>query len=68
MYVCLQCKKEMMCLKNGVGADYGHGHVYPGDSFVCKSCGIQILATNRGPIFDPEYSTQDAYIKMKEDK
>lgn len=64
MYVCVGCKKEMKCDKNGVGADFGRGHVYPADRYVCKICGQQILATNLNPIQDPEYRTQDEYLKM----
>jgi len=65
MYICLECRKEMMCLQNGVGIDYGLGHVYPSDTFVCKGCGIQIAATNRSSIHDPEYKSQETYIKME---
>jgi len=66
MYVCVACRKELRCLKNGVGLDYGHGHVYPSDTFVCPGCGIQIASSgNVNAIHDPEYKSQDTYIKME---
>jgi DNA-directed RNA polymerase subunit RPC12/RpoP len=46
MYICVGCKKEMVCDKNSVGADFGNGHVYPSDRFRCPQCGTMILATN----------------------
>ena len=66
MYICVKCKKEMFCSKNSVGADYGHGHVYPADRFKCKKCGVEILATNANPTSDPDYKFQDEYLKMEE--
>lgn len=29
MYICVPCRKEYVCDKNGVGIDFGNGHVYP---------------------------------------
>ena len=55
----------MRCLNNGVGANFGHGHVYPGDMYQCSQCKGKILATNGKPIFDPDYNTQDEYLNMK---
>lgn len=26
--ICAECRIEMSCFKNGVAADYGHGHCY----------------------------------------
>ena len=66
MYICIACKKEMLCFKNGVGIDYGNGHVYPSDIFECPYCQVRIAATNRNSIHDPEHKTQDAYINMEE--
>jgi hypothetical protein len=62
MYICLDCKKQLVCTKNGVGADFGLGHIYPGDTFKCPKCGLGILATNSKPIFDPGHSSQDDYV------
>lgn len=64
MYICVPCRKEMVCDKNGVGADFGNGHVYAGDRFRCSICGHTILATNRSSIQDPDYKTQDEYLDM----
>jgi DNA-directed RNA polymerase subunit RPC12/RpoP len=66
MYICIACRKELKCLKNGVGIDYGGFHVYPSDTFVCPGCGIQIAATNRSAIYDKDYKSQETYIKMEE--
>lgn len=66
MIICTRCKKKMFCEKNGVGADYGHGHVYPGDLYKCPDCGVLILSTVGKPIQDSNYSTQDSYIKMED--
>ena len=64
MLICVKCKKEMLCDKNGVGADFGEGHVYPSDRFKCKTCGHLVLTTNRSSIYDPDYRTQDEYLTM----
>jgi DNA-directed RNA polymerase subunit RPC12/RpoP len=66
MYICVPCKREMRCDKNGVGADYGNGHVYPADRFKCSTCGHEILATNRTASFDPENKFQDEYLDCRE--
>ena len=65
MFICVQCKRELRCHKNSVGADYGHGHVYAGDLFKCPTCGMLILATNATSNHDPQLNQQDAYITMK---
>lgn len=67
MLICVQCKREMFCLKNGVGADFSHGHVYPGDTFKCRECGIVILNTgNCTANHDPDYIQQEEYIRVKD--
>lgn len=63
LYACVKCRKEMRCDKNGVGFDYGNGHVYPSDRYKCDSCGAEILAMNGAPIKDPTYGTQDEYLR-----
>ena len=65
MYICVNCKRELRCHKNSVGADYGHGHVYAGDLFKCPSCGFELLATNHNANYDPDLNQQDVYITMK---
>lgn len=65
MIICNTCRKEMRCDKNGVGADFGNGHVYPSDRFVCDYCKATILVTNRQPSYDPDYKFQDEYLKME---
>jgi DNA-directed RNA polymerase subunit RPC12/RpoP len=64
MYICVDCRKEMLCDKNGVGANFGGGHVYAGDRFKCPDCGKMILATNSQSIYDKNLSTQDEYLNM----
>jgi len=65
MFICCGCKKEMRCEKNGVGADYGYGHVYAGDKYKCHECGREVLHTNGRANHDPEYKQQSEYIDMK---
>ena len=62
MFVCVKCRADMRCDKNGVGIDYGHGHVYAGDRWKCPKCGHMIINCNDNPIHDPEYKTQDEYL------
>lgn len=64
MYVCVTCKRKMRCDKNGVGADFGNGHVYPGDRYECDNCGYKILATTGVPILDLEHKSQHEYLEM----
>jgi DNA-directed RNA polymerase subunit RPC12/RpoP len=64
MIICVNCRKEMRCDKNGVGADFGNGHVYASDRYKCDECGAMILKTNREPVHDPEHKWQDEYLKM----
>lgn len=66
MFVCCECKREMRCDKNAVGADFGHGHVYPGDRFICDGCGMTILTTNARSVFDPAYDQSDEYLRVIE--
>jgi hypothetical protein len=64
MKFCVKCRIEMHCEKNGVGIDFGNGHVYPGDKFKCPGCRHEIITATR-PSFDPEYAYQDEYILAK---
>ena len=64
MIICVKCKKEMRCVKTGIGADYSNGHVYAGDKFRCISCGIEIISTNAAPHHDPNYTFHTEYLKM----
>jgi len=64
MIICIECKKEMRCDKNGVGANFGNGYVYPGDRYKCPDCGRMILRTNYGPIHDPDLKFQDEYLNI----
>jgi hypothetical protein len=64
MIICVKCKIEMKPDKNGVGADYGNGHVYPGDRYKCSICGNMVLQTNSAPIYDANYDSQQEYLKM----
>lgn len=64
MIICVECRKEMRCDKNSVGADFGDGHVYPADRFKCPICEKMVLVSNRAPSFDPDYTFQDEYLDM----
>jgi len=68
MLVCCKCRREMLCDKNLVGADFGHGHVYPADRFKCPDCGWCVLKTNPAPIHDPNHTSQEEYLTMSEYK
>jgi len=65
MKVCVQCRVEMRCDKNSVGAHFGNGHVYPGDRFKCPKCGMMVLNTNGKADYDPELNHQDEYLNME---
>lgn len=65
MIICVSCRKEMICDKNGVGADFGYGHVYTADRYKCMVCGAMILHTNNSPTYDPDYKKQEEYLMMK---
>jgi len=62
LYVCMQCSRDMRCVFNGIGIDYGNGHVYPGDVWWCPSCTIEITATTGQPTYDPEYNKYSKYL------
>jgi hypothetical protein len=64
MIICVGCREEMLCDKNSVGANFGHGHVYPADRFKCPTCGAMALISNRSPSFDPDYKFQEEYLNM----
>jgi DNA-directed RNA polymerase subunit RPC12/RpoP len=55
----------MKCEKNGIGFDFGNGHVYPSDMFQCPECKHRILATNKAPSYDGEYKFQEVYLPHK---
>ena len=67
MIICVGCQTEMRCDKNGVGANFGNGHVYPADRFRCPQCGAMALITNRNPIYDPGLTAQVEYLNMRMD-
>ena len=64
MKICVNCQKKMFCAKNGVGADFGNGHVYASDMYRCPECGAMMLHTNENAVFDPNRKFYDAYLDM----
>lgn len=66
MIICVQRAREMRCVRNGVGADYGGGHIYAGDAFMCPGCLWQIIKTTPSPHYDPEHKKHDAYLTMRQ--
>lgn len=66
MMICCACRIEMTCDKNGVGADFGGGHVYVTDRWRCAGCGATVLRTAIGAPanYDPERSFHDEYTTM----
>ncbi len=65
MLVCVGCGTEMQCLENGVGLDFGMGHVYPSDTFRCGICGVVIAYSEGRSTHDEDHKAHKTYIKMK---
>ena len=67
MYICEDCKKEMVCQKTGgVIAKWGAGHCYRSDRFECPSCKKRILATAYGSHHDTEEHEGIEYVQMRD--
>lgn len=66
MIICCVCRREMRCDKNGVGADYGHGHVYAADRYKCPTCGAAVLHAVGPANHDPKYNQQDEYLPINQ--
>ena len=64
MKVCVPCKNEMLCLKNGVALKWGKTHAYNSDTYRCPSCGNVVAFGNMKPYQD-EY-TDEHTIQMEE--
>ena len=62
MIVCLKCKREMRCKKNGVGVRYNGTHVYYGDSFECPECKSISIVCNTNPCEDSKYQPDDIFM------
>jgi hypothetical protein len=56
----------MDCHTNGVGMDFGHGHVYHSDVFECRVCKKKVAVTAPIYVYDPEYTSCDSYVKVLE--
>ena len=67
MKICVKCRREMRCTKNGIGADFGNGHIYPTDKFECPECGIEVLDSgNQNAYQDPDHKIQQDHLEMKQ--
>lgn len=66
MIVCVHCKRLMRVARNGVGADFGNGHVHLSDMWQCPRCGARVLHYDNRAIYDPEYRAADGdtYVKV----
>lgn len=66
MIICTACKKEMVCVRNGVPVRYGTdgSHVYSGDKYECSECGAKIINCNNNPYYDPEPNIQSHDVCM----
>lgn len=54
--------------KRHVGADFRSGNVFPADRYKCPECGDAILVgVTVMPYHDPNYDTQDEYLKMTQE-
>ena len=65
MLICTNCRIEMRCVQNGLAADFGRGHVYLGDLYVCPECGARVMKTNDRAIHDPAHLYATDYLLMK---
>ena len=67
MFICVACKQEMRCVKNGVGAVLPGQCVHPSDRYQCPHCGIQILHANNSWIaFDIRDFDEYLYVPEEE--
>jgi hypothetical protein len=66
MLICVDCRVEMTCAKNGMVADYGNGHHYAGDAYQCPECSAFVLTTAAEAYYDPERAARpaDCYLVM----
>lgn len=64
MYVCVKCKREMRCDKNGVGVRWRGCHVYAGDIFKCSECGASIVACQSGATHEEQPHPNREYLEM----
>ena len=67
MKICIKCKREMTCLRNGVAAVWGTSHCYSGDLWECKQCGNQILNCNETNHQNPLVREQRPIVHMDGD-
>jgi len=64
MLICTKCKKELACVKNGVGLDYGAGCIHASDLYACPVCGVSIAKANDNGHVDYDHTMSDQYIDM----
>jgi hypothetical protein len=64
MMACTKCAREMEATLNGLGLDYGNGHVYSADEWTCPDCGAVVAATNARPMYDPDHTQCERYVDM----
>lgn len=67
MLICVKCRKELRCEKNGVGAAWGN-NIYAADRWECPSCGLQVLKANDNGYYDPERRACDEYLEMEREE
>lgn len=65
MIICINCKKEMVCIKNGVDVRYGkdHTHAYSGDLYECSKCYYKVVFTNTTPRYDEFIKPSDILME-----
>lgn len=59
MNVCVKCRVEMRCTKNGVYCVFGESHTYPGDKFTCPKCGAEFVRCNQSAYEYPDVLTKE---------
>jgi hypothetical protein len=63
---CVKCKRDMTCIKMGVGVNYGYGHVYPGDLYECPECKFKMIWTIGHSVHDGNYDQFVHYFDARE--
>lgn len=52
--ICVNCRKEMTCVKTGMIAIWNGSHCYSGDNYKCSNCLNRILITSSFPFHKEE--------------
>jgi DNA-directed RNA polymerase subunit RPC12/RpoP len=67
MNICTDCKKEMVCIKNGMIARWGQNHCYAGDLYQCPECNMEILTGLGKPFYSDNPIAESLLIQMDQE-